>query len=165
MATNCLGPFLLNHHLQGVLSRTSKSNGFGPGTVRIVWLTSFIESTANGGIMLDVNGAPKVLPDAMENYLASKVGNVFLAHECAKRLGNEGIISVVRKSAYTERALILCVHSADRKTECQPRPNEDGAATTYESPCSRSDGMYALYLTGPFQESSFSFSLHICSRH
>ena len=32
----------------------------------------------------------------MENYMQSKVGNVFLAAETAKRLGKDGIINVVR---------------------------------------------------------------------
>ena len=34
----------------------------------------------------------------MENYMQSKVGNVFLAEEAARRLGNDRIISVVRES-------------------------------------------------------------------
>ena len=32
----------------------------------------------------------------MENYMQSKVGNVFLAAETAKRMGKDGIINVVR---------------------------------------------------------------------
>ena len=32
----------------------------------------------------------------MENYMQSKVGNVFLAVETAQRLGKDGIINVVR---------------------------------------------------------------------
>ena len=32
----------------------------------------------------------------MENYMQSKVGNVFLAAETAKHLGKDGIINVVR---------------------------------------------------------------------
>ena len=32
----------------------------------------------------------------MENYMQSKVGNVFLATETARRLGKDDIINVVR---------------------------------------------------------------------
>jgi hypothetical protein len=32
----------------------------------------------------------------MKHYMQSKVGNVYLAHETAKRLGGEGILSLVR---------------------------------------------------------------------
>lgn len=103
MATNCLGPFLLNHHLQQILSRTSKRADVRDGDVRIVWLTSFIDGSVKGGMELDpTTGGPRVLLDPMENYLASKVGNVFFAHEWAKRLGGDGIISVVRISCFLQ---------------------------------------------------------------
>ena len=43
----------------------------------------------------DEIGKPKVLKVPMENYMESKVGNVFLASQAALRLGGSGIISVV----------------------------------------------------------------------
>lgn len=53
--------------------------------------------TANGGIIFDEEtGAPKVLSDPMQNYMESKVGNVFIAKEMANRYGGEGILSLVR---------------------------------------------------------------------
>ena len=48
-----------------------------------------------GGIQYDAQGAPKVLGKSPD-YGQSKVGNVFLAHELAKRMGKNGVISVVR---------------------------------------------------------------------
>src|SRR5438046_2442526 len=96
MATNCLGPLLLHRHLEKLLIQTSRSAGVEPGAVRLVWLSSFIAGSIKpGGMVLDSSGAPKILADLMANYLASKVGNVFIAHELAKRLGEYGIISMV----------------------------------------------------------------------
>lgn len=96
MATNCLGPFLLNHSLEPVLIRTAKANST-PDSVRIVWVSSIINFwIPPGGISFDEKtGSPKVLKSAMPNYLQTKVGNVFLASEAAKRLGRDGVISVV----------------------------------------------------------------------
>ena len=96
MATNCLGPFLLNHLLEPILTRTAQAES-ASNRVRIVWVSSIINvSTPPGGIQFDkTSGAPKVLNNAMQNYMQTKVGNVFLASEAAKRLGRDGIISVV----------------------------------------------------------------------
>lgn len=46
----------------------------------------------------------------MENYMQSKAGNVFLAAETGRRLGKDGIISVVRFSG----GLLQCQVSTDR---------------------------------------------------
>jgi hypothetical protein len=43
----------------------------------------------------DGQGIPKILPKPMENYMQSKVGGTWLAAEFAKRLGSQGILSVV----------------------------------------------------------------------
>lgn len=95
MATNCLGPFLLNSFLEPILKKTAATSE--PDSVRVVWLASLVNvATAAGGIVFDeATGAPKVLKNAMENYMQTKVGNVFLTHECAKRLGADGVISLV----------------------------------------------------------------------
>jgi retinol dehydrogenase-12 len=94
MGTNCLGPFLFNHYLEPVLKRTAANAD--RNSVRIVWLSSMIAvGTPPGGIIFDgKTGNPKVIKNAMENYMESKVGNLFLASEAAKRLGSDGIISV-----------------------------------------------------------------------
>jgi retinol dehydrogenase 12 len=96
MATNCLGPFILNHLLEPILTRTAQAEST-PNRVRIVWVSSMITaSVPAGGIQFEENsGSPKVLKNAMQNYMQTKVGNVFLASEAAKRLGKNGIISMV----------------------------------------------------------------------
>ena len=97
MGTNCLGPFLFNHFLEPILKRTASAKESQHNTIRIVWLSSMINvSTPRGGILWDdETGKPKVLKAPMENYMESKVGNVFLASEAAVRLGEAGIISMV----------------------------------------------------------------------
>ncbi|KAL1980998.1 hypothetical protein VTN96DRAFT_3262 [Rasamsonia emersonii] len=111
MATNCLGPFLLNHHLQHILLQTAHQAAH-PGSVRIVWVSSLLGvGTIKGGMSFDPEtGSPKIPSDPMSNYMQSKVGNVFLAHECAKRLGGEGILS-------------MSVHPGLMKTELQRHMN------------------------------------------
>ena len=94
MGTNCLGPYLFTKLLLPVLKSTAASSP--PGSVRVTWAGSFAtEALApKGEIQLDAQGAPKVLGKGAD-YGQSKVGNVFLAHELAKRAGKDGIISVV----------------------------------------------------------------------
>ena len=97
MATNCLGPFLLSHFLEDILRRTAASQpSDGRNAVRVVWVSSMIAVyVPQGGIVFDEStGAPKVLKNAVENYMESKVGNVFLGSEAAKRLGDDGVISL-----------------------------------------------------------------------
>ena len=96
MATNCLSPFILNHLLKPILTRTARTES-NPNGVRIVWLASMITaSVPPGGIELnDKSGSPQILKNAMQDYMQSKADNVFLASETAKRLGGDGIISMV----------------------------------------------------------------------
>lgn len=54
--------------------------------------------TPKGGISFDEVDNPTVLK-GMNNYMVSKSGDVFLAAEFAKRLGNDGILSVVSTHA------------------------------------------------------------------
>lgn len=65
--------------------------------MRVVWLASTLQiGTPKGGIVWDEErDAPKVVKNQMENYMMSKVGNVFLAHDTAARLGSQGVMSVV----------------------------------------------------------------------
>lgn len=104
MGTNCLGGYLLMRSLEGILVSTAKIAQ--KGTVRVVWLASTLQiGTPKGGIIWDeTETAPKVVGNQMENYMMSKVGNVFLAHETAKRLGREGIVSVVSLSWFYDDA-------------------------------------------------------------
>lgn len=84
-------------------------------------------SVPPGGIQFkEKGGSPKVLKNSMQNYMQSKVGNVFLASEAAKRLGGDGVISMVG-GPYP--SLILYTDAiADLETEREPRPDEDRAA-------------------------------------
>ncbi|KAL4884786.1 hypothetical protein BJY04DRAFT_182037 [Aspergillus karnatakaensis] len=106
MGTNCLGPFLFNNCLLPFMKRTAATSP--PESVRVVWVASIIEhNVAQGGIVFDERtGSPQVLKNQMENYMESKVGNVFFASELAKRAGSAGIMS-------------LSVHPGLMKTELQ----------------------------------------------
>ncbi|KAL3470961.1 hypothetical protein BJX99DRAFT_250804 [Aspergillus californicus] len=99
MGTNALGPVLFNDLLLPLLQHT-------PHWV-VVWVASIIEhNVAQGGIVLDKQtGAPKLLNDPVENYMESKVVNVFFASEMARRF-EDGILN-------------LSVHPGLMKTELQ----------------------------------------------
>jgi len=94
MGTNCLGPCLFTRLLEPILIRTARSSE--PGSVRAVYVSSMISfGTPRGGIRWDDSaGRPKVLGSPMDNYMGSKVGGVFLAHDAARRLGKDGVIAV-----------------------------------------------------------------------
>ena len=50
--------------------------------------------TPKGGIVWDDHtGAPSIHSEMMANYMQSKAGITFLAHEYAKKLGDKGIVS------------------------------------------------------------------------
>lgn len=106
MSTNCLGPFLLNRLLEPILIRTAQSESTSHDSTRIVWVSSMITaSVPQGGIRFEEKskgGKPQVLKNAMQNYMQSKVGNVFLASETAKRLGNKGVISLVSRNIHSQ---------------------------------------------------------------
>lgn len=95
MATNCLGPFLLSKYLRDVQIRTAALPDTAPGTVRTVFVASMLDSFGvKGGIVFD-GEAPKVQPVAMDNYIQTKAGAVFLAHESAQRFPDSGTINMV----------------------------------------------------------------------
>ncbi|KAI9658014.1 MAG: hypothetical protein M1821_002674 [Bathelium mastoideum] len=93
MGTNCLGPFLFTKLLLPVVRRTAASSP--PGSVRVTWAASVATEVyaPKDGILYDAQGAPQVLGKP-KDYGQSKVGNVFLAHELAKKVDKDGIISV-----------------------------------------------------------------------
>ena len=95
MTTNCLGPYLLTHFLAPLMGRTAATAP--KDSVRIVWLTSMVAAlTPKDGILWEEDGgSPRVLKDQMENYMQSKVGNLFFAREYVDRLGKDGVLSVV----------------------------------------------------------------------
>lgn len=95
MGTNCLGGYLLSRLLEGMLLSTAKVAD--KGSVRVVFLASTLQmGTPQGGLLWnEVKQEPKLSKDQMENYMMSKAGNLFLAHDTAQRLGSEGVISLV----------------------------------------------------------------------
>ena len=60
-------------------------------------------SVPPGGIRFEESkvGKPQILKNAMQNYMQTKVGNVFLASETAKRLGSKGVISIVSRRPFS----------------------------------------------------------------
>lgn len=113
MATNCLGGYLLLRCLEDLLIRTaaaagdvtgtasevggSVTEGSGSRSVRVVWLASTLQIGLPKGVIAwdEERTEPRVLKSQMENYMMSKVGNVFLAQDTARRLGSKGVLSVV----------------------------------------------------------------------
>ena len=97
MGTNCLGPFLLVRLLEPVLRSTAAAEP--PSTVRIVWVSSMVAvGTPKGGVIFDKAGSPKMLKKAMENYMQSKAGVVYLAAEMARMVGGDGVLSLVSRN-------------------------------------------------------------------
>ncbi|KAK6189359.1 3-methyladenine DNA glycosylase [Pestalotiopsis sp. IQ-011] len=94
LATNALGPFLLTELLKPLMVDTAKCSP--TGSVRIVWVSSIIAlGTPQGGIVWDSRyEGLALLQSPSSNDMQSKAGLVFLAHECAREMGRQGIISV-----------------------------------------------------------------------
>ncbi|KAF2463379.1 NAD(P)-binding protein [Lindgomyces ingoldianus] len=87
-ATNVYGPFLFTKLLLPVLRSTAKT--VETGTVRVTWAASFaieIMGPKGGVVFVDGGNGDEVL------YGQSKIANVMLGVEGAKRWGGEGIIS------------------------------------------------------------------------
>lgn len=95
MSTNCLGPYLLSLLLEPILARTAAS--LPPFAVRIVWVATMLQAggAPGDGMAFDKNGTPEILQGGMNNYFQSKAGVTWLASDFAKRLGGQGILSVV----------------------------------------------------------------------
>lgn len=69
----------------------------GTRSVRVVWLASTLQIGLPKGVIAwdEERREPRVVKSQMENYMMSKVGNVFLAQDTARRLGSKGVLSVV----------------------------------------------------------------------
>ncbi|KAF4632632.1 hypothetical protein G7Y89_g5495 [Cudoniella acicularis] len=88
---NCVAPLLFTELLLPQLKAAAKANR----TPRIVWTGSAItEAKApRGGINFELIEAGQST-DPFTDYANSKVGNYWLAAECAKRYAKDGIISI-----------------------------------------------------------------------
>ena len=89
IATNCMGPYLFTKLLAPLLQRTAELPDTPAGSVRVTWAASIAVDmySARGGGM-DFNKEGNYVADQKDqrlNYGASKVGNVFLASEFARR--------------------------------------------------------------------------------
>lgn len=93
MATNCLGPWLLNHFLTPALLAAAKNDeSEGKGRTRVIWTASQVVdlSAPKGGInMSELDNPPR---DQNRNYTNTKTGNLFLASEFHGRVGRENEI-------------------------------------------------------------------------
>jgi len=95
MGTNCLGPYLFTQLLHPILKKTAASAP--ANSVRVAWAGSLAIdlSSPKGGVEWDASGSPKAsTTNKQYNYAVSKLGNLLLASEFARRTGGEGIISV-----------------------------------------------------------------------
>jgi retinol dehydrogenase 12 len=95
LATHVLGPFLLTRLLENLLLSTASKEP--KGSVRVVWVSTMVSiGGPPGGMAWDEKtAAPKVHKSQMENYVQSKVGDVYLAHEYAQRMAENGLLSLV----------------------------------------------------------------------
>lgn len=96
VGTNCLGPFLLTELLTPLMNETASSAP--TGSVRVTWAGSLAVDTLTptGGITFPSasSNTPANL-DSYTNYGQSKVGNLFLATESARRYtGSSGVLHV-----------------------------------------------------------------------
>ncbi|KAK6075272.1 hypothetical protein SCUP515_06049 [Seiridium cupressi] len=105
LGTNTIGPFLLTRLLEPILVSTAKQSP--TGSVRIVWVASIIAlGTPKGGVVWDKQlDGPTLLDSPGANYMQSKAGLVFLAHEYARKLGKEGILSMSLHPGLTKTEL------------------------------------------------------------
>jgi len=93
VGTNCLGHYLLYQLLLPLLTKTASSSP--TASVRVAWAASIAVHVAapSQGIIINNDGCPKDLGVAT-NYSQTKVGNVFLARECAKSTPQTGVVHV-----------------------------------------------------------------------
>lgn len=91
VATNCLGHYLLYQLLLPLLTSTVVSSP--TGSVRVAWAASIaihVDSPPTGVLINDDGSLKDVGVSA--NYSQTKVGNVFLARECAKTTPQTGVV-------------------------------------------------------------------------
>jgi retinol dehydrogenase 12 len=91
--TNVYGPWLFTQFLIPLLKETAKHAE--TGTVRVSWAASLAVDVVapKGGVQFKENGLVADLKDVNKQYGQTKVANVLLGIETARRLGGDGIIS------------------------------------------------------------------------
>lgn len=98
--TNCIGPFLFTRLLHPLLVSTAASSS-ETNTVRVLWAGSFVIHLQSPNTGLDIenldyknNEGPSI------RYAVSKVGNLFIGTEWAKRDKINKIIHLVSEIFY-----------------------------------------------------------------
>jgi retinol dehydrogenase-12 len=94
MSVHCVAPFLLATLLSPMLAQTATHYCHANASTRVVWVSSLLNlGTPAGGVQFDPStGAPKQWK-GMQNYMQSKAGVYFLAHEFATRGKNPSTIT------------------------------------------------------------------------
>jgi len=97
LGINNVAPFLFTKLLAPILINTAKSSILG--SVRVVWVSSSGAEgfSPPGGVDMQ-NLNYKVDKSPIHKYGVSKAGNILHSKEFARRYGNSGVISVVRRS-------------------------------------------------------------------
>lgn len=93
LGTNVVAPFLLTHYLRPLLASTARSAP--KNSVRVVWLASSAAETAPKPPIDFSNMNYQRDEGPWTKYARSKAGNVILAAEFARRMINEGVLSLV----------------------------------------------------------------------
>lgn len=89
---NCVGPFVLTHHLLPLL-RAAKAASL-QSSVRVLWAASISAEFSSPENGIDFSKIETGVEDGVRNYAVSKFGNWALAKEGARRFGKEGIVHV-----------------------------------------------------------------------
>ncbi|KAI1078777.1 retinol dehydrogenase 12 [Whalleya microplaca] len=93
LGINAIAPFLFTTLLMPVLLSTAKISA--AGDVRIIWLSSSFAGyfAPNGGVAMD-NLDYQIKRNQWIKYGISKAANTLYSAECARRYGQDGIISI-----------------------------------------------------------------------
>ncbi|KAF8847314.1 hypothetical protein BDZ45DRAFT_719078 [Acephala macrosclerotiorum] len=101
LGANDIAPFLFTKLLTPILVTTAKSSS--PGSVRVVWVSS--------------GAAEESSPPGGHKYITSKVNNILLTKEYAKRCGAGGILSLAAtcstwQNYIHQKILYIPIHNA-----------------------------------------------------
>lgn len=93
---HCVAVLLLTQLLLPQLRAAVAAASGTPGSVRVVWTSSFLAEGASPPNGIEFDLLEKGTMNRTRNYAVSKVGNWMLGREMARRYGKDGIVSVVQ---------------------------------------------------------------------